>query len=606
MSDGERRLCCNIAAAFPCVMEVFRRITGQEKEEGIMSIEQYLKWTDEEGNEFRPVSLTGVDLLNDRILNKGTAFTPEERVAFHLEGLIPPNVQSFEDQLKRVYIGYQNAETDIQKYMFLRSLQDRNETLFFALLAENIEEMTPIIYTPTVAKACQEFSHRYQKPRGLYLTPDNIDNLENMTRYFPSRNIKIIVVTDSQGILGIGDQGVGGIGIPIGKLSLYTLGAGIHPACCLPVALDIGTDNMKLLNDPMYLGVRRQRIRGEEYRAFIERFVRGIRRHFPKAILQWEDFSKENAFNNLEKYEDELPSFNDDIQGTGAVVLAGLLNGVKRKGEDLRDQVFVVYGAGAGGGGVADQICAGLEYEGLSHAEAVDRIYILDSRGLVLENRENLEEYKKRYAKPSSITENWSLSEPGRVSLTELIDHVPVTVLIGTCGVKDSFRKEHIEKMLDYSDSPIVFPLSNPTSNCEAHPRDVFEWSKGQAIVGTGSPFDNVEYDGRSYRIGQGNNVFIFPGVGLAAILGKVQKISREMFTWASHALAECVTEEDLAEGAVFPRIAELREISCHVAVRILEMIIEENPEHHLAETDLEEYVRACMWKSEYLPYKRV
>ncbi len=571
-----------------------------------MSIEQYLKWTDSDGNEFRPVSLTGVDLLNDRILNKGTAFSPEERTAFHLKGLIPPNVQTFEDQLKRVYQGYLNAETDIQKYMFLRSLQDRNETLFYALVKDHIEEMLPIIYTPTVGLACQEFSHRYQKPRGLYITPENIDSMDDMVRYFPSKDIKIIVVTDSQGILGIGDQGVGGMGIPIGKLSLYTLGAGIHPACCLPIALDIGTDNKELLDDPMYLGTKCRRIGGEKYSNFIAEFVKQVKRHFPKALLQWEDFSKSNAFNNLEKYVDELPSFNDDIQGTGSVVLGGLITAVKIKGQTLADQNYVVYGAGAGGVGVADQIFAGLIDNGLSEEEARARVFILDSRGLVLENRDNLDAYKMRYAKPASMIDGWKLKKEGQADLTELINNIKVDVLIGTCGVADSFTEEHVVKMMEYNERPIIFPLSNPTSKCEALPADLLLWSNGKAIIATGSPFGDVEYNGRNFRIGQGNNVFIFPGVGLAAILGKVEKVTTRMFTQASYALAECVTEQDIKEGSVFPQIGNLRDISTRVAITVLKGLLAEDPEHHLHGFDLEEYVRACMWQPQYLPYRRV
>lgn len=571
-----------------------------------MSIEQYLRWKDAKSNEFRPVSLKGQDLLNDRILNKGTAFTTEERKAFDLCGLIPPRVQSFEDQLKRVYQGYKNASTDIEKYIFLRSLQDRNETLFYALVSQHVEEMTPIIYTPTVGKACQEFSHRYQKARGLYITPDNVDSMDDMVHNFPSKNIKIIVVTDSQGILGIGDQGVGGMGIPIGKLSLYTLGAGIHPACCLPIALDIGTDNETLLKDPMYLGTPKKRLRGKEYEFFIEKFVNQVKKHFPKAVLQWEDFSKSNAFNNLNSYSKELSSFNDDIQGTGSVVLTGIIGATKIKKEKLSDQTYVIYGAGAGGVGVADQIHAGLIREGMDVQEARDKIYILDSRGLVFDDRPGLDEYKKRYAKPTSIAANWKLEKPGQASLTETINHIPVTVLLGTCGVGKSFKEEHVKQMLTYTDRPMIFPLSNPTSNCEALPEDLYQWSDGKAIVATGSPFDDVDYKGQKFRVGQGNNVFIFPGVGLAAILAKAKEITIDMFTTASFALAECVSEADLELGTVYPRIKDLRKVSLHVAIKVIQEFIDKDSDHVLHEKNLVEYVEDCMWKPVYLPYKKV
>jgi len=571
-----------------------------------MTIERYLRWKDSKGNEFRPVGLKGQDLLNDRILNKGTAFPNEERDAFQLTGLIPPRVQSFEDQLKRVYQGYLNASTDIQKYIFLRSLQDRNETLFYALISRHVEEMTPIIYTPTVGKACQEFSHRYQKARGLYITPQNIELMDDMVYNFPSKNIKIIVVTDSQGILGIGDQGVGGMGIPIGKLSLYTLGAGIHPACCLPIVLDIGTDNEDLLRDPMYLGVPQRRLVGKKYEFFIEKFVAKVKKHFPTALLQWEDFSKSNAFNNLDTYKKALPSFNDDIQGTGSVVLTGIIGGAKIKKEKLSDQVYIIYGAGAGGVGVADQIHAGLVKEGTDVQDARDKIYILDSRGLVFDDRPGLDEYKKRYAKPSSIAANWNVEKPGQTSLTETINNVPVTVLLGTCGVGKSFKEKHVKQMLTYTDRPMIFPLSNPTSNCEALPEELYKWSDGKAIVATGSPFDDVEHNGQKFRVVQGNNVFIFPGVGLAAILTKTKEVTIDMFTTASFALAECVTEEDLAMGTVYPRIKDLRKVSLHVAVNVIQEFINKDPEHWLHDRDLNDYVEDCMWKPIYLPYKKV
>lgn len=571
-----------------------------------MTIGKYLRWKDEKGNAFRPVSLTGTALLNDRTLNKSTAFTYEERKEFELDGLLPPRVQTFDDQLNRVYDGFRSASTDIEKYLFLRALQDRNETLFYALLSRHIEEMTPIIYTPTVGKACQEFSHRYQKARGLYITADNVDKMDEMARQFAGKDIKIIVVTDSQGILGLGDQGVGGMGIPIGKLSLYTLGAGIHPARCLPIALDVGTDNQDLLDDPMYLGIPRRRMRGEEYKTFIKKFVTQVKRQFPEAVLQWEDFSKSNAFDNLSDYEEYIPSFNDDIQGTGSVVLAGILGAVKRKGESLADQSYVVYGAGAGGVGVADQIYAGLLKEGCSHAVARERIFILDSQGLVFDDRDGLDEYKKRYAKPRAIAEGWQVAEQGKVSLSELIDNYPVTVLLGTSGIGGAFKESHVQKMMEYTKHPMIFPLSNPTANCEALPEDIYRWSDGQAIVATGSPFDNVTHNGEEFRIGQGNNVFIFPGVGLAAIVAKVEKITMDMFTTASYALAEMVSEEDIEQGCVYPRISDLKAVSLHVATRILENIQATDPNSLVAGQDIRQSLAEHIWEPVYLPYRRV
>nr|MBP6792832.1 oxaloacetate-decarboxylating malate dehydrogenase [Aeromonas sp.] len=423
-------------------------------------------------------------------------------------------------------------------------------------------------------------------------------------RHMDAKAVRIIVVTDSQGILGIGDQGVGGMGIPIGKLSLYTLGAGIHPACCLPIALDVGTDNQALLDDPMYLGQPHKRIRGKEYDDFIDKFVAGVKRHFPNAVLQWEDFSKSNAFNNLSRYQQTLPSFNDDIQGTGAVVLAGIIGAVKSKGETLGQQYYLVYGAGAGGVGVADQICAGMIREGLDPQAARDRIYILDTQGLVCDNREGLDEYKRRYAKPGLLLAQWDLQ--GKAGLTEVLRHVPISVLLGTSGAGGAFQEEHIQLMLAHCERPMVFPLSNPTANCEALPEDIFRWSQGRAIVATGSPFKDVHHEGQTFRIGQGNNVFIFPGVGLAAIVSQLREISPEIFTTAAFALAECVDEADLARGTVYPRISELRSISVHVATAVLKDIVRRDPSHPLIGQDLQQHILSHMWEPVYLPYRRV
>jgi malate dehydrogenase (oxaloacetate-decarboxylating)/malate dehydrogenase (oxaloacetate-decarboxylating)(NADP+) len=374
----------------------------------------------------------------------------------------------------------------------------------------------------------------------------------------------------------------------------------------LPIALDVGTDNQDLLNDPMYLGLPQKRMRGQEYQDFIEKFVAQTKLHFPEAVLQWEDFSKSNAFDNLSKYEDELPSFNDDIQGTGSVVLAGVIGATKIKNETLGEQVYAVYGAGAGGVGVADQIFAGLLKEGISHQEARDRIFILDSRGVVFDNREGLDEYKKRYAKPFSLAEGWSLAEEGKASLGELIDNTPVTVLLGCSGVGGAFKESHVKKMLEYTERPMVFPLSNPTDNCEALPEDVYKWTNGQAIVATGSPFDDVEYNGNLYRIGQGNNVFIFPAVGLATIVAGVSKITMEMFTTASFALAEYVSQEDLDSGCVFPRMRELKDVSSFVAKAILKQIQETDPQGCLSGKDIDQEIAEHMWEPIYLPYRRV
>ncbi len=571
-----------------------------------MTIEKYHKWTDTEGNNFVPVHLEGKELLANYTLNKGTAFTKQERKEFGLEGLLPPHPSTMEEQLDRVYEGFTKKDNPIEKYLHLRGLQDRNETLFYALVARHVEEMIPIIYTPTVGQACQEYSHRYQRARGLYITPANVDSMHEMVHHFASGNIKIIVATDNQGILGLGDLGVGGMGIPLGKLSLYTLASGIHPASCLPITLDVGTDNEEILNDPLYLGIRQRRLTGEPYATFIEKFVANVKKLFPHAVLQWEDFSKQNAFTNLDTYRSALSSFNDDIQGTGAVTLAGIIGAMRIKKEKLTDQKFAIFGVGAGGGGVTRQIYAGLMKEGLDSRAALERIFILDSKGVVLENREGVDDYKKPFAIAGSAIQGWKVSNPTRITLQELLENEKITVLIGTSTQPGTFTEDIVQCMMKNSARPVIFPLSNPTSKCEAVPKDIYHWSKGKAIIATGSPFGEVEYEGKSYRVGQGNNVFIFPAVGLAAIIGKASFLSDDVFTTSANAMASCVTESDLESNAVYPRISDLREVTIKVASECLKEIVKQEPESGIKEENIPHLVQSSMWKPEYLPYKKV
>ena len=570
-----------------------------------MSVERYQKWRDQKGKPFIPVSVDGLELINDRNLNKGSAFTKEERQIFHLEGLIPPAAGSFQDQKSRVYEGYCSASTDIDKYIYLRSLQDRNETLFYGLLEDHIEEMIPIIYIPTVGLACQQFSHHYQRARGLYITRENVDLMGDMVHNFPSQDVRIIVVTDSQGILGIGDIGVGGMAVPIGKLSLYSIGAGIHPSFCLPIALDIGTDNEELLQDPLYLGIGHKRIKGQEYYDLIDKFVNNIKEHFPKAIIQWEDFSKRHSFEILDKYKEVLPSYNDDIQTTGAVVLAGIINAMKIKGEELKDQAFVVYGAGSGGIGVARNICAELRNIGLDEKTACDKVFLFDSKGLILSNRSDLTEYKRPFAKDPAILASWNMSstEP---SLLEVLENTKATVLVGISGQCSTFKEEHIQALLKNTDRPVVFPLTNPADESEATPDDLYSWSNGKAIVAVGSRYPDVTFNGKQYRVGQASNAFIFPGIGMAAILSKVQILTDEMFTAAAHAMAACVGKPDLEMGIIYPQVKDLQNVAVRTAIGVLKLITEKNPHIGLKREDLHEIVRSNIWKPMYHPYKRV
>jgi malate dehydrogenase (oxaloacetate-decarboxylating) len=528
---------------------------------------RYRMLRDADGGLTCETNAEGQEVQRHPMLNKGTAFDSEERSAFGIEGYLPPAVSSLELQLERCRGAYAAKTTDLERYIYLRSLQDRNEVLFFALLGRHLEEMMRIVYTPTVGLACQQFSGIYRFPRGVFVSPENIDRIDAIFSGLPCRDIEVIVATDSAGILGIGDQGAGGMGIPIGKLALYTAGAGIHPAHCLPVTLDVGTDNRALIADPLYLGLRRPRLHGEEYFTLVERFVDAVGRHFPGALLQWEDFSKENAWILLERYRSRHLSFNDDVQGTGAVVLAGIEGALRSKGERLADQVFVLYGSGAAGIGVAAQIRAGLVGAGLTREEAAARIHVLDSRGLLLDGRAGIEEYKRPFVRTRASVP-WAGGEKAP-NLLEVVRGARATVLLGLSGQPGSFDEGVVRAMRASCPRPVVFPLSNPTSLCEGIPEQILRWTDGQAIVATGSPFPDVTLGGRSYTIGQGNNAFIFPGVGLGAIAVRAREVSDEMFSAAARRLAELVPAERIARSCVFPAVSALREVSQEIAVAV-------------------------------------
>lgn len=577
--------------------------SGSGEEEAMLHF-KILK--DESGEDIYEIDTSGVDILRNTILNKGSAFPLEERELFELEGFLPPAVSTLETQVARRYEGFSSKESDIEKYISLRSLQDRNETLFYALLLAHLEEMIPIVYTPTVGLACQQYSHIFRFTRGIFLSPQNIDRIDVIFQSLPYRNIEMIVVTDSEGILGIGDQGVGGMGIPVGKLSLYVAGAGINPANCLPVTIDVGTNNQTLLDDPLYLGIRQPRIRGEEYFSIIQKFVEGVKRHFPNAILQWEDFSKQNAFTLNTMYRQQIPSFNDDIQGTGAVVLAGIYGALKIVGGNLSDQVFLVFGAGAGGIGVARQIRSALQDEGLSETEAKDRIYVVDSRGVLCEERKGIDEYKREFARSADFAREWKRENPDTVSLLDTINNARPSVLVGLSGVPQAFDETVVRRMAQYFEKPIIFPLSNPTSNTEACPEDIYRWTDGRAIVATGSPFPDVLWKGNTYIVGQGNNVYIFPGVGLGALLVRAKVITDEMFTVAATRLSEMVLPDRLERNCVYPRLARLRKVSREIAIAVAKKAIEQKvarkevmPEH------LGKLVDSKMWVPRYARFTR-
>ncbi len=462
--------------------------------------------------------------------------------------------------------------------------------------------MLPIIYTPTVGEAVQKYGHIFRNTRGLFITPENVDRMDHLVKNQPTDDIDIIVVTDSQGILGIGDQGVGGMGIPIGKLSIYTMAAGFHPSSTLPITLDVGTDNEDLLNDPLYLGIKKPRLKGKEYEDFIEKFVQGIKRNYPDAILQWEDFSKQNAFTLMDRYRPLLPSFNDDIQGTAAVTLAGIKGALRIKNEPISQQKFLIYGAGAAGIGIARQLIDALIQDGKEEHEALKSIYIVDSRGLILNDREDLDEYKQPFARDRRAIAFWEIKNPDNITLKEVVKNGSISCLIGVSAQKDSFDAEIIKMMLKTTSEPIIFPLSNPTSKAEADPRKILEMTDGKAIVASGSPFAPVIIKNQKYDIGQGNNAFIFPGVGLGAIVARSREITPSQFTAAAKAVANAVSDTSLKHRTVYPSMNDIVNVSIQVALAVYNQSISEGTGTPV-EGDPEQIIRQRMWEPLYPRY---
>ncbi len=545
----------------------------------------------------------GYDVLRNPLLNKGSAFTPAERVKLGLDGILPPQFNDMAMQAQRSYEGIQRQTAPIDKYVALASLQDRNEHLFYRVVRDHIEEFMPIIYTPTVGQATRDFSHVFQHSRGLWITPASRGHIATALRNAAGeRRIRLMVVTDNESILGIGDQGAGGIGISIGKLSLYTAAAGVHPAETLPISIDVGTDNTALLDDPLYLGRRHPRVRGAEYDALIDEFVLSVKAEFPGALLQWEDFRKENALTIMNKYRKVLPSFNDDIQGTGAVALAGLLGACRVIGHKLSDERIVVFGAGAGGLGIARQIRAGLVQLGLDDTAVRERIAVLDSRGLIVSDNEMRDAYKSELAWSQEQATRIGLGNAAQRSLDDVVDHFKPTVLIGASGQPGSFPEALIRRVASLVERPIIFPLSNPNDNTEARPEDIVRWTDGRAIVAAGSPFQPVAYGGELRKIGQANNAFIFPGLGLGALLAEVREVTDNMINVAAASLAGCLTEAEIAEGLLFPSVRRLRDVARGVAVAVIKQAAIDGVATKTI-ADPEAVVAANMWEPEYPVY---
>lgn len=560
---------------------------------------------EETGEPVLEISLSGPLLLDYPLFNKGSAFTDEERREFGLLGLLPPHVFTIDEQMARIYENYNSKQTDLDRYIFLVALQDRNETLFYRTLEEHITEMMPIIYTPVVGAASQHYSHIYRRPRGLYISYPHRGEIDQILDNAPYRDIDVIVVTDGERILGLGDLGVGGMGIPVGKLSLYSVCAGIHPAATLPVFLDVGTDNQSLLDDSLYLGWRHERVRGAEYDDFINSFVESVKQKFPGVLLQWEDFSRSNARRLLDRYKDEVCSFNDDIQGTGAVTLAGLLSAVKAVGTGMSEHRTVIFGAGSAGTGVADQIVSALKSEGLSEEEARARIWMIDVAGLLYEGRGGLEPFNEMYAQPIERVQSWEVERPGHIPLEDVVRNVRPTILIGTAAQPGAFTREIVTEMASHVERPIIFPLSNPTSKSEAAPSDLIYWTDARALVATGSPFPPVLYKGDSIRIGQCNNVYIFPGVGLGVLASGARRVSDEMFLVAARALREMSPVLRDPRASLYPALEDVREVSRAVAVEVGLEAQREGLADKTSREEMEQRVKDRMWSPRYMRYRQ-
>ncbi|MFP1722509.1 NAD-dependent malic enzyme [Lonsdalea quercina] len=550
------------------------------------------------------IPYAGPILLEFPLLNKGSAFTEEERSHFNLTGLLPEAVETIEEQAERAWRQYEGFKTDIEKHVYLRNIQDTNETLFYRLLQGHLSEMMPIIYTPTVGEACEHFSDIYRRARGLFISYPNREHIDDMLQNATKQNVKVIVVTDGERILGLGDQGIGGMGIPIGKLSLYTACGGISPAYTLPVVLDAGTNNQQLLNDPLYMGWRHPRISGDEYYAFVDEFIQAVKRRWPNVLLQFEDFAQGNAMPLLNRYRDEICSFNDDIQGTAAVALGSLIAASRAAGSQLRDQTVAFLGAGSAGCGIAEQIIAQMVAEGLTDEEARSRVFMVDRFGLLTDKLPNLLNFQSPLVQKSEKIAHWDVSSDA-ISLLEVMQNAKPTVLIGVSGQPGLFTEEIIREMNSNCARPIVMPLSNPTSRVEARPEDIFNWTDGTALVATGSPFAPVTHKGEIYPIAQCNNSYIFPGIGLGVLASGARRITDGMLMAASRALADCSPLANDGKGGLLPEIEKIQEVSHHIALEVAKMAQEDGVAEVTSEEALIKAIEHNFWHPQYRTYKR-
>ncbi|MCX7895209.1 MAG: NAD-dependent malic enzyme [Thermoanaerobaculum sp.] len=556
------------------------------------------------GEQYYEVYLRGQQLLTDPLLNKGSHFSIEERASLGLTGLLPHGVSSLEEEVARSLESYRRKPDDLERYIFLLGLLNRNETLYYKLLTENLIEMLPIVYTPTVGQACLLLSRIMRRARGVYVHPDNIAAIDAIFANVPLPEVQLIVVTDGERILGLGDLGADGMGIPVGKVSLYVAAGGLHPACCLPVCLDVGTNNERLLADPLYLGFRRRRLEGEDYDRFVERFVLGVKRNFPNALIQWEDFAKHTAFRLLERYRERVPSFNDDIQGTGATALAALLTASRIKRQPLGRERVLIVGFGQAGVGTAQAIFAYLRRQGLTAEEARSVIWAVDVQGLLLEDDPSLEPWQQPFARRREEVAGWRLRDANRIGLEDVVANVKPTVLVGVTAQSGLFSQKLLQQVAKEEPRPVILALSNPTSKSECTPEEALQATQGRALVATGSPFPPVPWEGQIFETSQCNNLYMFPGVGLGTLVARAPKVTEEMFLAASQALSNLVTADEMARGMLLPPLSAVRKVAWHVALAVARQARDQGLGRLLEDSELEQLVTRAQWEPKFVPYR--
>lgn len=545
--------------------------------------------------------IQGLDLVRNPLLNKDTAFSAQERDLYQLNGLLPPHIETIEEQAARCYQAYSVKTEPLEKHIYLRALQDRNETLFYRLILDHLDEMMPIIYTPVVGQACQLFHRIYRQPRGLFLSYPQRDKIDAiLSQIAANRDIRVIVVTDGERILGLGDQGAGGLGIPIGKLSLYTACGGINPAYTLPIVLDVGTNNKEKIDDPEYLGWRHSRITGKDYDDFVDSFVQAVKKYFPQTLLQFEDFAQQHAYPLLRRYRDQLCSFNDDIQGTAAVTVAAILAATKVSGKPLREHRVAVLGAGSAGCGISEQLVAAMVHQGLSEAEARARFYMVDRYGLLTDQASGLLPFQTALAQSGDQIKGWKRSNQGMPGLSDVILNAQPTILLGVSGQPQQFTEPMIRQMASYCERPIIFPLSNPTSRAEAVPADLLKWTDGRALVATGSPFAPVKIKEQTIPIAQCNNSYIFPGMGLAIVAGQIQRVSDQMMMAAALALSEMAPAIKSGQGRLLPELSKIRSVSQAIAKAVMSQAIKEGHMPSMDEHAILAAIEQTLWEPKY------